>query len=60
MKVFKEAHVMFQAECVGNMYVLQNSEVTIGRLQLPSASKAAIVEQSETTMVLSLDVQLYP
>ena len=40
--------------------MLQNSKVTVGELQLSSASEAAVVEQSETTMVLSLDVQLYP
>jgi len=44
MKVFKEAHVMFQAECVGNVYMLWNSEVTVGGLQLSSASKAVVVE----------------
>ena len=48
MKVFKEAHVMFQAERVGNVYMLRNSKVTVGRLQLSSASEAAVVEQSET------------
>jgi len=59
MEVFKEAHVMFQAERVGNVYMLWNSEVTFGGLQLSSASKAMVVEQSETTMASSLDVQLY-
>ena len=44
MEVFKEAHVMFQAKCVGNVYMLQNSEVTVGGLQLFSASEAAVVE----------------
>jgi len=52
--------VKFQAERVGNVYMLRNSEVTVGRLQLSSALKAAIVKQSETTMILSSDVQLYP
>jgi len=32
MKVFKEAHAMFQAERVGNVYMLRNSEVTVGGL----------------------------
>jgi len=32
MKVFKEAHVLFQAERVGNVYMLLNSEVTVGGL----------------------------
>jgi len=60
MEVFKEAHVMFQAECVGKVYMLWNLEVTIGGLQLSSALKAVVVEQSETTMGSSSDVQLYP
>ena len=50
---------MFQAERVGNVYMLRNSEVTVGALQLSSASKAVVVEQSESTMDLSSDVQLY-
>ena len=36
MEVFKEAHVMFQAEHVGNVYMLQNSKVT--KLQLVDCS----------------------
>ena len=40
--------------------MLWNSEVTVGGLQLSSASKAVLVEQSETTMDSSSDVQLYP
>ena len=60
MKVFKETHVMFQAERVGNVYMLRNSKVTVGGLQLSLVSKAAVVKQSETMIVLSLDVQLYP
>ena len=40
--------------------MLQNLDVTVGGLQLSSASKAMIVEQLETTMDSSLDVQLYP
>ena len=60
MEVSKEAHVKFQAERVGNVYMLQNSEVTVGVLQLSSASEATVVEQLETTMVSSSDVLLYP
>ena len=60
MEVFKETYVKFQAERVGNVYMLRNSEVTVGRLQLYSASKLVVVEQSEITMDLSSDVQLYP
>jgi len=60
MEVSKEAHVKFQAERVGNVYMLRNLKVTVGGLQLSSALEAAIVEQSETTMISSLDVQLYP
>ena len=44
MKVFKEAHVMFQAERVGNVYMLQNLGVTVGGLQLSSASEVVVVE----------------
>ena len=39
IKVFKESHVKFQAERVGDVYMLRNSEVTVGRLQLFSASR---------------------
>ena len=60
MEVFKEAHVIFQAERIGNVYMLQNSEVTVSGLQLFSASEAVAVKQSETMMVSSSDVQLYP
>jgi len=60
MEVFKEAHVMFQAERVSNVYMLRNSEVTVGGFQLSSASKVMVMEQSETTMDSSSDVQLYP
>ena len=56
MKVSKEIHVMFQAKRVSNVYMLWNSEVTVGELQLSSASKAIVVEQSETTMDLSSDI----
>jgi len=52
--------VIFQAERVGNVYMLRNSVVTVGELQISSASKAMIVEQSETTMDSTSDVQLYP
>ena len=40
--------------------MLRNSEVTVGGLQLSSASKAIVVEQSKTTMDSSSGVQLYP
>ena len=59
MEVFKETHVMFQAKRVGNVYMLWNSEVTVGELQLSSASEAVVVEQSETTIDSISDVQLY-
>jgi len=39
--------------------MLRNSEDTVGGLQLSSASKVTVVEKSETTMVLSSDIQLY-
>jgi len=42
MEVWKKAHVMFQAERVGNVYILWNSEVTVGGLQLFSASKTVM------------------
>ena len=35
-------------------------KVTVGGLQLSSVSEAAVVEQSETMMVSSSDIQLYP
>ena len=47
----------FQAECVGNVYMLQNLKVTVAGTQLYSASKATAVKQSEITMVLSSIVQ---
>ena len=40
--------------------MLWNLEVTVGGLQFFSALKAVTVEQSETTMDSSSDVQLYP
>jgi len=52
--------VKFQAERDGDVYMSQNLIVTVGRLQLSSASEAAVMEQLETMMVSSLDVQLYP
>jgi len=60
MEVFKDAHEKFQADCVRDVYMLQNSEVTVGRLQLSSVSKMKVVKQSETTTILNFDVQLYP
>ena len=60
MKVFKEAYMKFQAERVGNVYILWNSEVTVGELQLSSALKVVVVKQSETMMDSNSHVQLYP
>ena len=45
MKVFKDTHVKFQAEHVGDVYILRNSEVTVGKLQLSSALRSEIVKQ---------------
>jgi len=56
MKAFKETRVMFQAERVDNVYTLRNSEVTVGGLLLTSASKAVVVEPSETMMDSSSDI----
>jgi len=53
MEVFKDAHVKFQVECVDDVYMLRNSEVTVGGLQLSSASRSEVVEQSKTVMVSS-------
>ena len=44
MEVFKDAHVKFQVECVDDVYMLRNSEVIAGRLQLSSASRSEVVE----------------
>ena len=44
MEVSKETHVKFQAERVGNVYMLQNLEVTVGGLQLSSDSKVVVVK----------------
>ena len=46
MEVSKHAQVKFQAERVGNVYMLRNSEVTVGGLQLSSASRSEVMEQS--------------
>ena len=35
MEVFKDAHVKFQAERVGNIYMLRNLEVRVGGLSYP-------------------------
>jgi len=35
-------------------------KVTVGELQLSSTSRSKVMEQSETTMVSSSDVQFYP
>jgi len=51
IEVSKEAHVKFQAKRVGNVYMLRNSEVTFGGLQLSSASEAIVVEQLETIWI---------
>ena len=47
--IFKEAYVMFQDERVGTVYILRNADVTVGGLQLSSASKVVVVEQLKTT-----------
>ena len=60
MKVSKEVHVKFEAKRIDNVYMLRNSEVIVGRLQLSSALKMAVVKQSETMIILSSHVQLYP
>ena len=49
----------FQAKRVGNVYMLRNSKVTVGGLQLSSPSRSEVVKQSDTTMVSSSDVQFY-
>jgi len=40
--------------------MLRNSEVTVGGLQLSSGSRSEVVEQLETSVVSSSDVQFYP
>ena len=42
MEVSKEARVKFQAKRVGNVYMLQNSKVTVGGLQLSSTSEVGL------------------
>jgi len=59
MKVYKNIQVKFQAERIDNVYKLPNSEHTVGGLQLSLASRSEVMEQSETTMVLSSDIQFY-
>ena len=51
---------MFQAERVNNVYMLQNSKVTVGGLQLSSASEVVVVEQLETTMDSNSNIQITP
>ena len=51
MKVFKDANVKFQAERVGDVYMVRNLEVIVGGLQLFSASRAEIMKQLGSTMV---------
>ena len=60
MKVFKDVHMKFQAECVSDIYMLRNLKVIVGGLQLYSASRAEVVEKMKTMMVSSSDVQFYP
>jgi len=60
MEVSRDAQVKFQAERVGNVYLLQNLEVKVGELHLSSTSRSKVVEQSETIIVLRSDVQFYP
>jgi len=60
VEVSKEAHIKFQAERADNVYMLLNSKLIVGGLQLSLTSKAGVVEQSETTIVSNSDVQLYP
>jgi len=58
--IFKEAYVMFQDERVGTVYILRNADVTVGGLQLSSASKVVVVEQSETTIDSSSEFNCTP
>ena len=46
----------FQAEHDTDIYMLRNSEVRVGGLQLSSASRSEAVGQSETMMVSNSDV----
>jgi len=63
MKVFKEAHVKFQAARVGDVYMLHNSDVIVGGSQLSSSSKLEIVELTfhthTHTRILSTQIQPY-
>ena len=54
MKVSKEAHVKFQVERVSDIYILRNSEDTVGESQLSSDSSSEVVEQSSCCVVLQL------
>jgi len=38
------------------VYMLRNSKVTVGGLQLSSTSKAVVVKRSETTIVLNSNI----
>ena len=59
MNVSKDAHVKFQAEHVGNIYMLRNLEVTVDGWQLSSASRSEVLKQSVTMKILISDVQSY-
>ena len=59
MKIFKDAQVKFQAERVGkclNVAKFRGYRWWIAVI----LSRSEVMEQSETTMVSSLDVQFYP
>jgi len=60
IEVSKDIQVKFLAERVDNVYMLRDSELTFGGLQLFSASRLEVVEQSETMMVSISDTQFYP
>jgi len=59
IEIFKDTHVKFQAKRVSNVYMLRNSKVTVGGLQLSSASISEIVKQSETMTFSTSDIQSY-
>ena len=44
MEVFKKVNAKFQVEHVGDVYMLRNSEVTVGGLQLLSTSRSEIMK----------------
>jgi len=44
MKVSKDAHMKFQAERVGNIYMFRNLKVTVGGLQVSSTLRSEAVE----------------